>query len=83
MHVLRLTDTKVPYAMAIVPSSRPDVDAATGLHSAGQYNEANETVKQVQDSARDDQVDLKASPESGNLVSRNPDSGAAARAIAK
>jgi hypothetical protein len=40
-------------------------------------------VKQVQDSARDDQVDLKASPESGNLVSRNPDSGAAARAIAK
>lgn len=72
MHVLKLADVNVSYTMAVVPLKQTvaDVDKAAGLLSAEKYYEANQTLKQVQDSVRYDWVDLKALPQADNVPAK-------------
>ncbi|MFM0418812.1 YfdX family protein [Paraburkholderia aromaticivorans] len=84
MQVLKLADVNVSYTMAIVPLKQTvaDVDKAAGLLSAEKYYEANQTLKQVEDSVRYDWIDLKALPKADNVAARTAGSGAASGATA-
>lgn len=85
MKVLKLADVNVSYTMAVVPLKQTisDVDKAAGLLSMDKYYEANQTLKQVQDSVRYDWVDLKALPQPGHMVAKNDAAGAASGTMAK
>jgi hypothetical protein len=85
MQVLKLADINVSYTMALVPLKQTvaDVDKAAGLLSAGKYYEANQTLKQIQDSVRYDWVDLKALPQPGNVVAKNASGSAASGTMAR
>lgn len=85
MQVLKLADINVSYTMALAPLKQTvaDVDKAAGLLSAQKYYEANQTLKQIQDSVRYDWVDVKALPQPGNVVAKNAAPGAASGTTTK
>ncbi|MGQ7932411.1 YfdX family protein [Paraburkholderia sp. D1E] len=85
MQVLKLADVNVSYTMAVVPLKQTvaDVDKAAGLLTMDKYYEANQTLKQVQDSVRYDWVDLKALPQSGSVVAKNTGDSPASGTMAK
>lgn len=85
MQVLKLADVDVSYTMAIVPLRQTvaDVDKAAGLLSADKYYEANQTLKQIQDSVRYDWVDLKAVPQPTHVVAKTSGDSAASGTMAK
>jgi hypothetical protein len=85
MKVLKLADVNVSYTMAVVPLRQTiaDVDKAAGLLSMDKYYEANQTLRQIQDSVRYDWVDLKALPQPAHVVAKNDAAGAASGTMAK
>ncbi|MEW9585043.1 YfdX family protein [Paraburkholderia sp. DGU8] len=85
MQLLKLADVDVSYTMEVVPlrETVSDVDKAAGLLSAEKYYEANQMLKQVQDSVRYDWVNLKALPQTGNVVEKNASGTAAAGTMAR
>lgn len=85
MKVLKLADVDVSYTMAVVPLKQTiaDVDKAASLLSMDKYYEANQTLKQIQDSVRYDWVDLKALPQPAHVVAKNDAAGAASGTMAK
>ncbi len=85
MKVLKLADVNVSYTMAVVPLRQTiaDVDKAAGLLSMDKYYEANQTLKQVQDSVRYDWVDLKALPQPAHVVAKDDAAGAASGTMAR
>ncbi|WP_345816943.1 YfdX family protein (plasmid) [Paraburkholderia sp. PREW-6R] len=85
MKVLKLADVNVSYTMAVVPLKQTiaDVDKAAGLLSMDKYYEANQTLKEVQDSVRYDWVDVKALPQPSHVVAKNDATGAASGTMAK
>ncbi|ACD20696.1 YfdX family protein [Paraburkholderia phytofirmans] len=85
MKVLKLADVNVSYTMAVVPLKQTiaDVDKAAGLLSMDKYYEANQTLKEVQDSVRYDWVDLKALPQPVHAVAKNDIAGPASGTMAK
>lgn len=85
MQVLKLADINVSYTMAVVPLKQTvaDVDKAAGPLSAEKYYEANQTLKQVQDSVRYDWVDLRALPQPSHVAEKNASGNAASGTVAK
>jgi hypothetical protein len=85
MQVLRLADVNVSCTMAVVPLKQTiaDVDKAAGLLSMDKYYEANQTLKQVQDSVRYDWVDLKALPQPSHVAEQNTSNSPASGTMAK
>jgi len=77
--VLSLADVNVSYTMAVVPlkQTAADVDKAAGLLAADKYYEADQVMKQVQDSVRYDWVDVKALPQQSRVVAKNSSDTAA------
>jgi hypothetical protein len=85
MKVLKLANVGVSYTMEIVPlkQTTEDVDKAAGLLSLGKYYEADQVLKQVQDSVRYDWLDFSAMPHPNQVATSGTDSKAASSAVAK
>lgn len=60
-----------------------DVDKVAGLLWMDKYYEANQTLKQVQDSVRYDWVDLKALPQPAHVVAKTDAASAASGTVAR
>jgi len=85
MKELKLANVGVSYTMEIVPlkQTTEDVNKAAGLLSLGKYYEADQVLKQVQDSVRYDWLDFSAVPHPNQVAASGTDSKAASSAVAK
>lgn len=85
MKVLKLANVGVSYTMEIVPfkQTTEDVDKAAGLLSLNKYYEADQVLKQIQDSVRYDWLDFNAMPHPNQVAASGTDSKAASSAVAK
>jgi hypothetical protein len=83
--VLSLADVNVSYTMAVVPLKQTvaDVDKAAGLLAADKYYEADQVMRQVQDSVRYDWIDVKALPQQSRVVAKNSSDTAASGTVTK
>ena len=68
---LKLADVDVDYVMAVVPLKKTltDVHTAASQINDGKYYEASQTLRQVQDSARYDLLDIVGTPKTGASAS--------------
>ena len=84
MKELKLANVGVSYTMEVVPLKQTtvDVDKAAGLMKLDKFYQADQVLKQVQDSVRYDWVDLSAVPHSSQTTS-SANANAASSAVAK
>ncbi len=84
MKELKLANVGISYTMEVVPLKRTtvDVDKAAGLMKLDKFYQADQVLKQVQDSVRYDWVDVSAVPHSSQTAS-SANANAASSAVAK
>lgn len=82
MKVLKLANVGVSYTMEVVPLNQTtvDVDKAAGLMNLDKFYQADQVLKQVQDSVRYDWVDVSAVPHATQTKSSTGASSASSAA---